>query len=69
MILAAASLLSFIDSEDARRASRAVYEATLEAAHDGVRTADLGGSAKTDEFTGEVIRRVKNKLEVWSTLG
>lgn len=69
MILAAASLLSFIDTEDARRASRAVYEATLEAAHDGLRTADLGGSAKTDEFTSEVIRRVKNKLEVWSTLG
>jgi isocitrate/isopropylmalate dehydrogenase len=69
MILAAASLLSFVDGEEARRASRAIYEATLEAAHDGVRTADLGGSAKTDEFTSEIIRRVKNKLEVWSTLG
>jgi isocitrate/isopropylmalate dehydrogenase len=69
MILAAASLLAFVEGEEARRASRAIYEATLEAAHDGVRTADLGGSAKTDEFTSEVIRRVKNKLEVWSTLG
>jgi isocitrate/isopropylmalate dehydrogenase len=69
MILAAASLLAFVESEEARRASRAIYEATLEAAHDGIRTADLGGSAKTDEFTSEVIRRVKNKLEVWSTLG
>ncbi|NBB90306.1 MAG: isocitrate dehydrogenase [Spirochaetes bacterium] len=69
MILAAASLLSFLEGAEAGRASRAIYEATLEAAHEGVRTADLGGSAKTDEFTAEVIRRVKNKLEVWSTLG
>jgi isocitrate/isopropylmalate dehydrogenase len=69
MILAAASLLSFLETEEARRASRAIYEATLETAHDGIRTADLGGSAKTDEFTSEVIRRVKSKLEVWSTLG
>jgi isocitrate/isopropylmalate dehydrogenase len=69
MILAAASLLSFVEGEDARRASRAIYEATLETAHEGIRTADLGGSAKTDEFTAEVVRRVKNKLEVWSTLG
>ena len=35
---------------------------------DGVRTADLGGHAGTTEFTDEVIRRVRTKLEVWSTL-
>ncbi|MFP3959815.1 MAG: isocitrate/isopropylmalate family dehydrogenase [Spirochaetaceae bacterium] len=69
MILAAASLLGFVDGEVVARASRAIYEATLEAANDGLRTADLGGSAKTDEFTAEVIRRVKSKLEIWSGLG
>ncbi|MFW5797157.1 MAG: isocitrate/isopropylmalate family dehydrogenase [Spirochaetota bacterium] len=69
MILAAASLLGFADGEEAARASRAIYEATLETANDGLRTADLGGSAKTDEFTTEVIRRVKSKLEIWSGLG
>ncbi|MEZ4512846.1 MAG: isocitrate/isopropylmalate family dehydrogenase [Chloroflexota bacterium] len=68
MILAAAGMLSYAREEELKRASRAIYEATLEAVYDGVRTADLGGSAHTDEFTTEVIRRVKSKLEVWSTL-
>ena len=45
-----------------------IYEATLEAVYDGIRTSDLGGGAHTDEFTNEVIRRVRSKLEVWSTL-
>jgi isocitrate/isopropylmalate dehydrogenase len=68
MILAVASLLSYMKGEAARRSSRAVYEATLEAVSDGVRTADLGGQASTSEFTDEVIRRVKTKVEVWSAL-
>src|SRR5438105_10868515 len=34
----------------------------------GVRTADLGGHAGTTEFTEEVIRRTRSKLEVWATL-
>ena len=68
MILAAAALLGHNETSQARQASRAVYEATLETVYDGIRTADLGGSANTDEFTNEVIRRVKTKLEVWSTL-
>jgi isocitrate dehydrogenase (NAD+) len=68
MILAAAALLSYIQDNAASKASRAIYEATLEAVHDGVRTADLGGSHHTDEFTTEVIRRVQSKLEVWSSL-
>jgi isocitrate/isopropylmalate dehydrogenase len=33
-----------------------------------LRTADLGGHAGTTEFTDEVIRRVKSKLEVWAAL-
>jgi isocitrate/isopropylmalate dehydrogenase len=69
MILAAAGLLGHVDDGRARQASRAIYEATLEAVYDGIRTADLNGSAHTDEFTDEVIRRVRAKLEVWSTLG
>ncbi len=68
MILAAAGLLTHVGDQLADRISRAIYEATLEAVYDGIRTADLGGTAKTDEFTNEVIRRVETKLEVWSTL-
>ncbi len=68
MILAAAALFSHMKEEKARQISRAIYEATLESVYDGIRTADLNGSAHTDEFTNEVIRRLKAKLEVWSTL-
>ena len=68
MILAGAALLTFFHDEDASRVSRAIYEATLEAVLDGHRTADLGGASGTAEFTDEVIRHVRNKLEVWSAL-
>lgn len=68
MILAAAGLLSHLKEQKAKQVSRAIYEATLEAVYDGIRTSDIGGSAHTDEFTDEVIRRLKAKLEVWATL-
>ncbi len=68
MILAAAGLMALMKEPEAKRASRAIYEGTLEAVYDGIRTSDLGGSAHTDEFTNEVIRRVNAKLEVWSAL-
>jgi isocitrate dehydrogenase (NAD+) len=68
MILAGAALLTFFHDEDASRVSRAIYEATFEAVLDGNRTADLGGATGTTEFTDEVIRHVRNKLEVWSAL-
>ncbi len=68
MILAAAGLLGYMDEKELKTASRAIYEATLEAVYDGVRTSDLGGTAHTDQFTDEVIRRVRGKLEVWSSL-
>ena len=68
MIMAGASLLSHIESNDARLASRAIYESTLEAVYDGFATADLGGPTRTDEFTNEVIRRVRTKVEIWSSL-
>ena len=67
MILAGAALLGFAGERTAE-ASRAIRESCLESVADGVRTADLGGHAGTTEFTDEVIRRVKTKLEVWSTL-
>src|SRR5579864_1127891 len=68
MILAVASLLGYVKDDQARRASRTIYEAALETVSDGIRTADLGGQASTTDFTDEVIRRVKTKVEVWSAL-
>jgi isocitrate dehydrogenase (NAD+) len=68
MILAAAALLGYFGQPEADRASRAIYEAVFEAVFDGIKTSDLGGHALTTEFTDEVIRRVKAKLEVWTAL-
>jgi 3-isopropylmalate dehydrogenase len=51
------------------RAARAIYEAALETIGAGIKTPDLGGHAGTTEFTDGVIERVRNKLEVWSSLG
>jgi len=67
MILAGAAVLGYA-GEEAEPASRAIREASLEAIAEGVRTADLAGHASTTEFSDEVIRRTKSKLEVWSTL-
>jgi isocitrate dehydrogenase (NAD+) len=66
MILAAAALLSQTDTGSS--AGRAIREAALEAVAQGVKTADLGGEATTTDFTDDVIRRTRSKLEVWSTL-
>lgn len=63
MILACAALLSHLPHASAPHASRALYEATFEAVQAGVRTLDLGGEAATTEFTDEVIRRLRLKLE------
>ena len=51
------------------RAARAIYEAALETVGSGIKTPDLSGHAGTTEFTDAVIERVRNKLDVWSTLG
>jgi isocitrate dehydrogenase (NAD+) len=66
MILAGAALLGYAEGTEA--AGRAIRESCLEAVADGVRTADLGGHVGTSEFTDDVIRRVRTKLEVWATL-
>lgn len=68
MILAVASILNYMPDTACHSAARAIYEATLEAVSDGVRTADLGGQSSTTEFTDEVIHRVRTKLDVWSSL-
>ncbi len=65
MILAAAALLHHAAERGAGRAeqaSRAVYEAVLEATAAGIRTPDLGGHAGTSQFTDEVIARTRAKL-------
>jgi isocitrate dehydrogenase (NAD+) len=67
MILAGAALLTYGDA-GAQQAARAIREAALEAVAAGSRTHDLGGHCGTAEFTDEVIRRTKQKLEVWATL-
>jgi len=51
------------------RASRVIYEATLETVAAGIKTPDLGGHAGTTEFTGAVVERIATKLDVWSSLG
>ncbi len=68
MILAAGALIGYVQDKRAANASRAIYEAALEAVHGGTATADLGGHASTTEFTEAVIEGVKRKLDVWSTL-
>jgi isocitrate/isopropylmalate dehydrogenase len=68
MILAAAALLNHVEDDAGRTAGRAIREACLESVAEGVRTADLGGHAGTIEFTDEVIRRTKVKLDVWASL-
>jgi isocitrate/isopropylmalate dehydrogenase len=69
MILAGAAMLRYVPGDAAAKASRAIYESVMEAVYDGVKTTDLYGGASTTEFTDEVIRRVKGKLEVWDALG
>jgi isocitrate/isopropylmalate dehydrogenase len=68
MILASGALLGYMEDRRAQNASRAIYEATLEAVHEGIATSDLGGHASTTDFTDAVIERVKRKLDVWSSL-
>jgi isocitrate/isopropylmalate dehydrogenase len=68
MILAAAALLAHADDERCQTAGRAIREAALESVSEGIKTADLSGHAGTREFTDEVIRRTRTKLEVWASL-
>ena len=73
MILAGAAVLQYAAvagrGRGAERASRAIYEATLETIAGGEKTVDLGGHATTTEFTDAVVGRVATKLDIWSSLG
>src|SRR3954453_14528879 len=73
MILACGAVLNYASQaghgREAETASRAIYEAVLEASAAGVRTPDLGGHASTSEFTADVVGRVRTKIDVWSSLG
>jgi isocitrate/isopropylmalate dehydrogenase len=72
MLLACGAVLNYAAAagwRDAENASRAIYEAVLEATAAGVRTPDLGGHASTSEFTSDVVARVRTKIDVWSSLG
>jgi isocitrate dehydrogenase (NAD+) len=72
MILACGALLRHAADQHgaaADRASRAIYEAALETVGSGIKTPDLGGQVGTTEFTTEVVERVRNKIDVWSSLG
>jgi isocitrate dehydrogenase (NAD+) len=51
------------DGQAYERASRAIYEATLETVASGEKTPDLGGHTGTTEFTAAVIERVRTKLD------
>jgi isocitrate dehydrogenase (NAD+) len=72
MILACAALLRHAADRHGsacERASRAIYEGTLETIAAGTKTPDLGGHTGTTEFTAAVVQRVRTKLDVWSSLG
>jgi isocitrate dehydrogenase (NAD+) len=72
MLLACGAVLHYAGTKGyagAERASRAVYEAVLEATAAGTKTPDLGGHASTTEFASDVVDRVRSKIEVWSSLG
>jgi isocitrate dehydrogenase (NAD+) len=71
MILACGALLGYAVDRvpGAERASRAIYEGTLETVAGGAKTVDLGGHATTTEFTDAVVEKIRTKMDVWSSLG
>ncbi|MEX1247852.1 MAG: isocitrate/isopropylmalate family dehydrogenase [Anaerolineales bacterium] len=68
MMLALAASLSYVPGRQAEHAARAIHESVFEAISEGKATPDLGGGLGTTAFTDEIVRRVRNKLEVWSAL-
>ncbi|MEM7773509.1 MAG: isocitrate/isopropylmalate family dehydrogenase [Cyanobacteria bacterium P01_A01_bin.37] len=68
MILAGTALLTYAGTPACDLASRSIYESIFKAIYEGNATPDLGGQMSTTDFTEEIIRKVKTKLEVWSTL-
>jgi isocitrate dehydrogenase (NAD+) len=71
MLLSCAAIIHQVADaghEGVEDASRAIYESVMETSAAGVRTPDLGGHATTTEFTDEVVRRIREKLEWASSL-
>jgi isocitrate/isopropylmalate dehydrogenase len=62
MILAGASLLSYLPEERARAVSSIITRSVFDIVEEGMRTADLGGHALTSQFTDAVIARVRSSL-------
>jgi isocitrate/isopropylmalate dehydrogenase len=65
MILAGAALLHYaatLGHDAAEPVSRAIYDAVLATAADGVRTPDIGGHASSSQVTDAVIERVAERL-------
>ncbi|HZO36121.1 MAG TPA: isocitrate/isopropylmalate family dehydrogenase [Solirubrobacteraceae bacterium] len=65
MLLACGAVLQYAAERHgaaAERAARAIHDAVLGAAADGVQTPDLGGHSSTTEFTDDVVRRVRASL-------
>ena len=58
MILAAAAVLEHTNDDFLVQFGGQVRDATMGAVFDGVRTADLGGHARTEEFTAAVLERL-----------
>jgi isocitrate/isopropylmalate dehydrogenase len=61
MLLACAAVLDHAAERgdpEVARAGRAIREATLSAAADGIRTFDLGGDASTTQVVDEVLKRL-----------
>src|SRR5215217_4967061 len=72
MILACAAVMGQAAAKGfagTERASRAIYESTLETTAGGTKTLDLGGHATTTEFTDAVVEKIRTKVEIWSSLG
>ena len=73
MILACAAVLHYAAEgghEGAEEASRAIYESVMETSAAGVRTTRPRRPRETTtEFTDEVVRRVRAKIDIWSSLG
>jgi isocitrate/isopropylmalate dehydrogenase len=59
MILAGASLLSYIPGDAFRRVSSLITQSVFDILEEGQRTADLGGRLLTSEFTDAVIARMR----------
>jgi isocitrate/isopropylmalate dehydrogenase len=59
MILAAATLLENLAVPLAATLGQRVRAATMEVVARGIKTADLGGTARTQEFTTAVLRRIE----------